>query len=693
MHSTIKSLIRTINRNERQFALFVLLTVLLLAIFTRVPDINGQLTGLDIEQTQYYKSGKKIAEAFNIAEVIEVKVTPKDTTSAVVFKSLEEIEGKLLSNFVNIEIRSIHNASSLFKSSLENNKSIGLLLQQASSVPIIDNLISKDQKSFLLIVSFKTDQKIDIETFDQILAQPYAGIERTISMSTPHVEHAIEGSLKKDVMLISLLVLIVFLVIIFYTYRDIRALLYIVIIVFISILPTFFFFTVFKIPINLFTALTIPIILVLSLADAIHLLTGFYSHSGSANDRIISSMEAYLIPSFFTSLTTTIAFSSFLFSSAESIRLFGLIVSLSVLPSFIFTYFLTPFLFKKLIQPKCLPEHGIKKILKVFHRYTKPIAFSMALMAILAIPLAFQLKFHTNFDSFIPKNSPTLKHRNEMIKDFDSQLALHVLIKNDTSRSVKTRLKMEQDIRTIAGKFETISTVGNVKSITDELKFKKNYGPLARFITIPKNHNPYVGNNNNYRIELRLNTMDHLHQVNDEIKEILAQYKNDYQFEIFSKALLFDEVNKKVATSFLRSLLFSFILIFAIIFIITKSVLTTLISFLSNIIPLSFIVLLFYFLKLDLNILTTITVVVCLGLMVDDTIHVIYRKKVLDRENHELEYGIIATSNVLVLGFATFMISDFQPSQVLGLVSSIVLLVTAVADLVLLPYLLNLTRK
>jgi predicted RND superfamily exporter protein len=564
----IKSIIRILIQKDQLFAIVTFTIILVFAVFSRIPDIDGQLSGLDIEKTHYFQSGKKIAKAFGIKDFIEVKVSPKDTSSSVVFNNLEDIEKKLRSNFDDIEIRSIHNARALFRSSLNSNKNIRYVLRKAASIPIIDNLISKDRESFLIIVTFNSDQEIDIRTFDQILDGESSGIKSLISMSTPHVELAVERSLKKDVLSISVLMLLVFSLIILYTFQDIRALIYVTIIILVSILPTFFFFTVLNISLNLITALTIPIILVLSLADAIHLLTGYYSYNGKdLNKRINSSMGSYAIPSFLTSLTTTIAFSSFLFNSAESIRIFGLIVSLSVLPSFIFTYILTPFLFKHLVRPKLLPEHGIRRILKVLRRVTKPITYSLILMAILAIPLVSQLKFNTNFENFIPQNSPILKNRNELMKDFDSQLSIHILIEKDTIHSSKTRLQVEEDILEIAEKFNTIPTVGKVKSIKDELQFKKAFGPFSKYISIPRKNNPYVVNNNCYRLELRLTTMDSLQHVKDNLIWIINQYNGDYQYEIFSKALLLDEINKKVAVSFLKSLLFSFILIFLTIFV------------------------------------------------------------------------------------------------------------------------------
>ena len=92
---------------------------------------------------------------------------------------------------------------------------------------------------------------------------------------------------------------------------------------------------------------------------------------------------------------------------------------------------------------------------------------------------------------------------------------------------------------------------------------------------------------------------------------------------------------------------------------------------------------------MDLNILTAITTVVCLGVIVDDTVHVIYRKRILKKEDNELGEGIITTSIILIIGFLTFLISSFEPCQVFGYISAIVFLGTMVADLTILPLLLD----
>jgi predicted RND superfamily exporter protein len=664
--------------------------ICVLTFFVKVPQIDGQLTGLNIESTKYYQSGKKIAAFFHITEFIEIKITPGKEDADLIFSSLNQLEENLVASFEKLKVKSIHQAKSLYDGDLDNNKRFDSILEKAVRTPIVQDLISKDHRSFLFIVEFESKDNFNLSKFDSIVSLDYEGIESLKCMSTMHVEDQIEKSLKRDVALISFIIIVLFAVLILFLFRDARAVLYTSIIIIISILPTFFILSVLSIQLNLVTALAIPIILVLSLADAIHLLTGYYSSQESSKEkRILESMKLYIVPSFLTSLTTLIAFASFLLNSAENIQNFGLVISLSVMPSFLLTYMISPYLLR-FIAEKSLPEIGVKTVLLVLRKYRKEVSYLLLLLSLVSMFLVSQLSFETDFDSFIPKNTEVAKNRKELSNDFDSQLSINILIEKDAASLKKSNKEFEKDILSMVDQLEQISTIGTIKSIKNQIEFKEKYGDFGQFIIFPNKNNPYrSADKQTHRIEVRLNEVNSLQKTKEKLDLLLNDYESDYNFTIFSKALLIDEVNKQVAQSLLHSLIFSFLFIFLSILILTRSLMVTLISLFVNIVPLSIIVIIFYFGNLDLNILTAITTVVCIGIIVDDTIHIIYRKKILKKDNEELGFGVMTTSIILVCGFLTLIISSFEPCQIFGYVSAIVFLVTMVADLTILPYLMD----
>ena len=676
-------------RFKTQFALGVLVTLVIFIAFTSVPKIDGQLTGFDLENSVYYKAGKRIGTLFNIDDFIEVKVAVNNTSTQIVFNSLSELEEELTTTFEGLRVNSLHQARRLFKNDIADSSSILNTIQKSANIPVIDKLISKDRQSFLMVILLDSTHNFNLEKFNTLLEQPKPGIKRFVSVSHFHIENEVEKTLSIDIIVLSGLILVLFTVLIFYIYKDLKALFYVLIIVVISILPAIFFITILDIPINLISALIIPVVLILSLADAIHLLTGYYQSTLTGSElKIKDSISTYIIPSFFTSLTTTIAFLSFLFNASESIKNFGLIISFSISCSFIFTYAISPFLLQKITPKPLQKKQLINRLLIVLNRYRKPISYLLLVTALIASPLFIKLSFKTDFNAFIPKYSKTLKDRNELIKDFDSQLTLSILLEKTNKKT--SNKETEKSIHYIIDELETIQSISNIKSIKDQTEFKKQFGALSHFVKFPNKNNPYRNANRSaYMIELRYKDMKRLEQSTLEIENILSLYSTDFTPTLFSKALLVNEINKNISQSLFKSLGFSFGLIFLSILVLTRNLKVTIISLFVNLVPLSFISLIFFIGNLDLDILTAITSVICFGVIVDDTIHIVYQKTVLKQNKQELGFGILSTSIVLIIGFLAFTISRFVPSQIFGMVSALIFFFTVIADLTLLPFLLD----
>ena len=86
-------------------------------------------------------------------------------------------------------------------------------------------------------------------------------------------EKAIEETLVKDILWVSLCIAVFFGLFIFHTYRTISAFVFAIVMMGSSIWMTFCLYPLFGYQITVITILALPIILVLSLSDAIHLLS------------------------------------------------------------------------------------------------------------------------------------------------------------------------------------------------------------------------------------------------------------------------------------------------------------------------------------------------------------------------------------------------------------------------------------
>jgi predicted RND superfamily exporter protein len=143
----------------------------------------------------------------------------------------------------------------------------------------------------------------------------------------------------------------------------------------------------------------------------------------------------------------------------------------------------------------------------------------------------------------------------------------------------------------------------------------------------------------------------------------------------------------------LRSLLFSAVLIFLTFFTLTTDIRAVLASILANLAPLGFLVLIFVVFKIDMNITTSITLVICLGLIVDDTIQIIYRRVRLGEQMDELGFGVLTTTLIMAAGFLSFLLSRSNPIQIFGLLCAVVFLLAAVSDMTIIPWMLEKSQK
>jgi predicted RND superfamily exporter protein len=117
--------------------------------------------------------------------------------------------------------------------------------------------------------------------------------------------------------------------------------------------------------------------------------------------------------------------------------------------------------------------------------------------------------------------------------------------------------------------------------------------------------------------------------------------------------------------------------------VVTRSWKQAFIGLIPNVVPLSIAVWVFSLFGFSLNILTAITATVCIGLLDDDTVHLLYRKFVLREPVDTLANSIVNTAILLAVGFGFFVLSDFYPTQVFGGVSALVFVFGILGELTL----------
>jgi hypothetical protein len=260
---------------------------------------------------------------------------------------------------------------------------------------------------------------------------------------------------------------------------------------------------------------------------------------------------------------------------------------------------------------------------------------------------------------------------------------------SDSIKNLKGRLISA--VADLSEKIALYPETASVQSIKDQIEYEQRkviFGiPTVRF---SRHGNPFVSEDREkYRINVKLMNQEDISAVTAKLADDFKKYEPGFRYSIYSDFLFFEYISSSVTGSLLRSLLFSALLIFLTFFTLTVKIPAISASILANLVPLGFLVLIFAVFKIDMNITTSITLVICLGLIVDNAIQILYRRVRLAEPLEEISFGALTTSLILTGGFLSFVLSHSRPNQVFGLLCAIVFLIAVISDMTIMPWILK----
>jgi predicted RND superfamily exporter protein len=171
------------------------------------------------------------------------------------------------------------------------------------------------------------------------------------------------------------------------------------------------------------------------------------------------------------------------------------------------------------------------------------------------------------------------------------------------------------------------------------------------------------------------------------------------KFEITGAAHLIDRNNSYMVDNMTQGFVFSLIVIAILTFFLHRSWRMVLVFIIPNVIPLLIIGGIMGFAGIELKAATSLVFSIAFGIATDDTIHFISRLKIELAYGKSLMYAfkrtyfetgkpIILTTFILLGGFMSLMISNFQSTFYFGFLICITILIAVIADIFLLPVLL-----
>jgi uncharacterized protein len=454
------------------------------------------------------------------------------------------------------------------------------------------------------------------------------------------------------------------------------------------------------------------LIVIIGLSDAIHLMYRFeeaYAHHHDRDRAIVDMLDHVGLACFYTSLTTALGFLSLLAAGHTAVREFALTATLGVVAAFIGVITILPLLLA--FWPVRSPGRSGHAIVRLGYGRRALTLALFALGLLVALAGARRIVVDADWLGELPETDPAVEAFRWYEANFSGLLSLEVWIRGDLDdpavfdqvRRLEDAMIARDGITGAESYADWVAEMlGNPPDLDDAavargIAFLKRAGPAfpAHVLTPDFTQGRIAFQTRDVGIRRFL-------EISDELVDLARRIAPDVRAEVAGYSRMAYESSELVVKTLLTSLLLSLGSISIFIGLSYRSVRLGLIAALLNAIPIAAALGLTGWLGLKLRI--GIVMVYCLGigLAVDDTIHMLTRYLHERRVHpgrtvrHALEHtvrttgvALLTTSVVLTAGALSYLPSAFQSISEVGILLTCIVIVALVADLFLLPILIE----
>ncbi len=480
------------------------------------------------------------------------------------------------------------------------------------------------------------------------------------------------------------------------------------------------------------TIFVAQILIGISIADITHILVTYKSFLNKYTDRmeaLYKAAEKNLIPTLLTSITTAVGFYSFTISELPALKDFGIMAGSGTLIAWFYTYFfIVPMLTFVAIKAGKPTNNKDLKPTDLAIKFTNSLVknrnlvyLSYIVLFVIASFLVTKIDINSDPIGYFDKKFPIAKSSDFMREKFGGPISLEVVADSQEVDGINNPdfLKRADQLQNW---LKTIPEITNTNSLIDIIKDLNKYLNEGdeNYYKIPDNSQMIAQelflytlslpqgldiNNQltNKQDKLRITAMIDLRDSKDWIKLIdnIDQKANDLNLKVnmTGRPSMFQRMVDPLTNSLIKSLFLAIVLISFIIIFILKSISLGGLSLIPNGLPIILGGSLFPIFGESMDYGSVLVGSICLGIAVDDTIHIVvnYQKHVKEGYSPEESFAkvlthtapaLFATTITLVVTFGSLMFGSFVPNQNLGKYTAIILVLALIIDLTLLPLLL-----
>lgn len=683
--------------------------------------------------------------------------TLKDTR-----KLVEEMQGieymKRVRSIINVEYFKTSKRGDLEILNVEDNfpgtqAAADRLKKELLDKPLlVNNYISGDGKYAAIFCELEDrpeDDKLYLrkvgKNVNSVLSSPaYNGFEFH-PIGTPLFASTLWDLTEENTKLFSSITLVLIVTLLIMLFRQFKAVIGPFFVTYFSLITILGFMGATGLSITPWFAFIPSVILVISLADSVHIISEYqtYLKNGISNQKALVEAVRHLgFPCLFTSVTTAIGFSSLFLTPIMVIREFGIAIAFGVMAAFFITITALVVAYSygsakteekyKRVQRKS--ESGKGAINRILPRIAELNNRHYKAVLIVFIAAASVLGY---FITHVEVNTSMLMEMGDKIQIYRDYKFIdkimggtgnfEVLVSSKNPDGVKTRKFTEtlEKIQRFAESEDYITQRSS--SIADIIKEmnRSMHGGDESYYALPgtdEGISQYLllyelsggeeierlvsGDMATARISIFIksnNAKVYKKFHGDLVRYIDSVIPGEYEYNITGRSFLLIVVYDKISEIMTESLLFALAIISIMMIFVFRSVRVGLISMVPNIFPIIAVLGFMGMADIWFSHLTSIIGCMVIGIIVDDTIHFISRyrmefdrlgdyRSALSAAMTSVGRALTITTVVLVVGFGVTMLSRMKTFYFAGLLSSVCFISALIADFFIAPALILLFK-
>ncbi len=635
----------------------------------------------------------------------------------------------------------------IFPDAVQNQEQLDSLVSKLKGLPFYDGqLYNPETNTYLMAITVSkakmaTPKRVEmVESIVEVCEKYSSDTQQELHYSgIPYIRVIQSQKVKNEFSYFTLAALAIVILILFLIFRSFKLVFFPVIVVIIAVVWTVGLMATLGFKITLLTGMIPPLLIVIGIPNCIFLVNKYQAEFRKHGNKVKALQRTIMKignATFLSNLTTAAGFATFLITSSDILRQFGLIASVNIMAVFVTSLIIIPTAFSFLAPPKekdtrHLEDGFINKVteklvfITAYHRKYVYTAFTLIVLG--SIYGISMMKSTGYMVDDIPEKDPIYVDLKFFESNFHGLMPLEVTIDTRKPNGIM-RMSNLAKIEELNEELKPFTDLSPSLSVVNLLKFAKQsfYNGDPQYYNMPSSNElsfiykyiDQVGNSNSIgEVKSFIDSTKQATRISFRVKdvgtvkmeELLANIKqktdtifpaDKYTVHITGASVVSLKGTEYLITNLFQSLGLAVLLIALFMALMFNSRRMVLLALVPNLIPLLFTAAIMGYFNIPIKASTILVFSIAFGISVDNTIHFLtkYRQELkltawsigesVQLALREIGVSMIYNSSVLFFGFGIFSFSSFGGTVALGILVSLTLLVALISNLVLLPSLL-----